>query len=143
VSTYWGPLIEFSRKLLMEERSEPWYYRTSTGASGVAAPAFCPTVKGAESSRNDQNDRRRDGKKNDGTFCPVVHTGEPACRKMKDRIGTLSRFFRKGRKGDAFTIRGSPGLPRGEILLFPKRPLIRLYTPGCTLIIRISFSCVI
>jgi hypothetical protein len=39
VFTYWGPLIEFSRKSFIEERSFPWYALTSTGGS-----AFGPGV---------------------------------------------------------------------------------------------------
>jgi hypothetical protein len=36
--TYWGPLIEFSRKSFTEERSFPWYALTSTAGSAFGPP---------------------------------------------------------------------------------------------------------
>jgi hypothetical protein len=38
VLTYWGPLIEFSRKSFIEERSFPWYALTSTPGSAIGPP---------------------------------------------------------------------------------------------------------
>jgi hypothetical protein len=40
VFTYWGPLIEFSRKSFIEERSFPWYALTSTEGSALGPPGW-------------------------------------------------------------------------------------------------------
>jgi hypothetical protein len=47
---------------------------------------------------------------------------------MKDRIGTLSCFFPQERKGDAFTTRGSPGLPVERSFIPEMAPDPAIYT---------------